>query len=241
MGFTKSLFLPISLVLLFCGCSSNKATSGTPLLLQQTESSNLSSNGADASANLSSAAMNFSRSEKFLTSGSIVLSRAMPTEQTVPVSVAREETTLPEFAPLLGYIPPTEGLLPAENETWIQIDTATKELFIYKGQTQVKRIQAEGAVPLQPGTYPLQHKQKRPLWYASDEYFAKRQLPIPPPGDRSRYRRGALGQLVLYPTVNFPIHSGPIWSEDVGGLRVSRADLSAIYYVIPIGTSVIVK
>lgn len=157
------------------------------------------------------------------------------------MQTSREEFGTEQFAPLIGYLPPTDGLLPAENETWVQIDRAKAEISIFKGEEIVKTITAQGSVTLAPGTYPLQHKQRRPLWYANDEYFAKRQLPIPPQGDRQRYRRGALGQFVLYPTVNFPIHSAPVWSEDVGGLRVSRADLSAIYYLVPLGTSVVVK
>ena len=186
----------------------------------------------------------FKLSSEFLPSGSIVLSRQLPAEGQVDGDVAIPGSSAAEtagLAALVGYFPPSDAFLPADNETWIMIESASSKILVFRGETKVKEIQAEGKVTMGLGNYNLQHKQKRPLWYANDDYFAKRNLPIPPAGDRARYRRGALGTFVLYPKVDFPIHSGPIWSEDVGGLRVSRADLSAIYYMVPVGTAVVVK
>lgn len=175
----------------------------------------------------------------YLESGTIILSLEIPSAGETSVVAASDERPL--MAPLIGYIPPTAGFVPAENETWMEIDRGSKQVIVYRGKEPVKEMRAEGEVPLEPGVYALQHKQKKPLWYAPDEYFRRRHLAVPKSNDRLRYRRGALGPYVLYPTTTFPIHSAALWSEDVGGLRLSKADLASVYYMLPVGSSIVVK
>ncbi|MFN8388942.1 MAG: L,D-transpeptidase [Bdellovibrionota bacterium] len=180
----------------------------------------------------------------YLESGTIIISHQVP-EHSSGVASATPLTGTPElapvFAPLLGYFPPAVTYLPADNETWLEIDHASHMLTLYKGKNVIKEMQGEGDVAIAPGDYYLQHKQKQPKWYAPNNYFAKRQLTIPAPDDSLRYRRGALGKFALFPTTTFPIHCAPIWTEDVGGLRVSATDLSSIYYMLPIGAPIVVK
>lgn len=145
------------------------------------------------------------------------------------------------YAPIAGFFPPIASFNPADNELWVELDTTSKELKVFKGKEQIKSIKGEGDVDLAPGQYPLQHKQKDPLWYAPDEYFEKRHLKVPPRGDNFRYRRGALGTYALYPTTTFPIHSGPLWSEEIGGFKIPEADLASIFLMINPGTPVVVK
>lgn len=190
-------------------------------------------------------------SAQFMPSGTIILSHKLP-DISEPLAFASalpsEEDALSckvesrrLYAPLLGYIPPPLGFLPAANETWLEIDRGAKQITLYRGETIVKQILAEGSIPIDNGVYSLQHKQKNPSWYAPDDYFVKRQLAVPPADDQLRYRKGALGQFALFPTTTFPIHSGPIWTTDVGGLKVSKAELVSIYYMLPVGASVVVK
>lgn len=146
-----------------------------------------------------------------------------------------------EFAPLVGFFPLSIQFKPADNEVWMQIIKDQNQIEVYRGKDLIKTIVTEGSVALAPGEYPLQHKQRNPLWYAPDEYFSKRELRVPPRGDHFRYRRGALGNYAVYPTMDFVIHSGPFWSEEVGGLKVSEADLAAIFVMLNIGTPIIVK
>ncbi len=145
------------------------------------------------------------------------------------------------FAPLLGFVPVNAAFRPADNEVWIELNRETAVLKIFKGKEQLKEIKAQGKITLPPGEYPLQHKQKGPLWYAPDEYFEKRQLRVPPRGDHFRYRRGALGTYALYPTMDFIIHSGPFWSEEIGGLRVNDSEIASIFLLVNVGAPVIVK
>lgn len=146
-----------------------------------------------------------------------------------------------KFAPLLGFIPLHSSFQPAENELWLEIDRQKSTLVLYKGKDKIKEVNTEGKVNLTPGQYPLQHKQKSPLWYAPDEYFERRQLRVPPRGDHFRYRRGALGQFALYPTMDFIIHCGPMMSDELGGLRINPSEMSEIFSLLPIGASIVVK
>lgn len=196
----------------------------------------------------------FSGEQKFLDSGTIILSHQVPSKSAVasnkPAPIAEEVQTAgadkkeikkKQLAPLVGYFPPAPTYLPADNETWLEINQKTKVLTLYKGKGVVKEMHSEGNVSIATGDYYLQHKQKQPLWYAPNEYFAKRQLSIPSSSDRLRYRRGALGQFALFPTTTFPIHCAPLWTEDVGGLRLSATDLASIYYMLPVGAPIVVK
>ena len=193
--------------------------------------------------------------KSFSDSGTIIISRQAPPASGEGVASARAaereqlasamtptaESGQRLMAPLVGYFPPAGVFVPAENETWIEINRELGVLSVYRGKEVVKEAKTEGSVSLPEGDYYLQHKQAQPLWYAPNEYFKKRQLLVPEAENRLRYRRGALGQFALYPTTTFPIHCGPIWSEDVGGLRVSPQDMASIYHLVPLGSPVVVK
>lgn len=202
----------------------------------------------------------FGSGSQYLESGTIILSHQVPQKGESPATVAMsiednshnaespasdtvgsQKPPQKILAPLVGYFPPAVTYLPADNETWLEINRENKMIVLYKGKGVIKEIQGEGSVSIAPGDYYLQHKQKQPLWYAPNDYFAKRQLSVPSANDRLRYRRGALGKFALFPTTTFPIHCAPIWTEDVGGLRVSATDLSSIYYMLPVGAPIVVK
>lgn len=175
--------------------------------------------------------------KRFADSGTIILSQVAPAKN-APSTAGSGATN---FAPLIGYFPPASAYLPADNETWLEINRSTKKVSVYRGGTTIKEIQAEGAIPVEPGDYYLDYKQKDPRWYAPDEYFLKRKLTVPPTDSPLRYRRGALGKYALFPKADFPIHCAPVWTDDVGGLRVSVADLSSIYYLLPYKAAVVIK
>lgn len=173
----------------------------------------------------------------FAPSGTIVLSREMPRELSEPNDTVASKL----MAPLVGFAPPSVGFLPANNEAWLEINKDSQLLTLYQGKEVVRAIHAEGKVNLKPGNYPLEQKQKSPVWYARDGYFTKRRLTVPSADDPLRYLRGALGSYALYLNTSFPIHSAAIWSEDVGGLRLAQAELETIYDVLPIGATIVVK
>ena len=170
-------------------------------------------------------------------SGTILVSRTIPAQIEVAAVAGKHRLMMP----LIGYIPPSTGFLPADNETWLEVDSSKKTITLFRGKAVVTIVQAEGAVSAAPGLYALQHKEKDPVWYAADEYFTKRQITPPSEESEGRYLRGALGSYALFPTDSFAIHSAVVWTSDVGGLKVARADLAKLFYMLPLGSSIIIK
>lgn len=102
-------------------------------------------------------------------------------------------------------------------------------------------IQAQGTYALKPGTYSVALKQNEPLWYAPPTYFLRRGIQVPAEGSKARFMRGALGSKAIFLDREIPIHSGPVWTEEIGGLRVSEADMAKIFDAIAIGGKVEVR
>lgn len=105
----------------------------------------------------------------------------------------------------------------------------------------VQSVRGEGVENLKAGKFQLLHKQRNALWYAPDSYFSLRNLPLPPAGHRERFRRGALGEFVLFVDESTPLHSGPLASSEIGGVRISETDLARIYYSVAPGIPVQVR
>lgn len=182
----------------------------------------------------------------FRESGSIILSRPMPSAEGLSFAkaISPDTGTIERqrvMAPLLGYFPPTKDYLPAVNESWLEVDRKNSTITLYEGKNAVRKVNAEGQVTIHSGDYFLLHKDKQPKWYASDEYFHARGLSVPPELDATRYLRGALGPVALYPVAGFPIHSSPLWSKDVGGLRVLPSELTPLFDSLEVGARIVVR
>lgn len=157
-----------------------------------------------------------------LESGSIVIARPLP-------AIAPQPTTM------LGFMPSLENRLGA----WVSINRDSGEIVLRENDKELfSFVATEGLESLTPGVFTVVHKQRNPLWYAPDSYFSNRGLPLPAEGSKERFRRGALGEYALYLTPEVPIHSGPVWSEDVGGVRIDEETLSRLYYQLEVGVPV---
>jgi hypothetical protein len=98
-----------------------------------------------------------------------------------------------------------------------------------------------GASSITRGDYVAPLKQKDPSWYAPDSYFTKRDLAVPAPFSSERFLRGALGEFAIFLNENTAIHNSKIYSKEVGGLQVSDADMSRLYYALEAGCKVNVR
>lgn len=176
---------------------------------------NKSANSVDANSD----------SSRSILEGSMVVARPVP-----PIDPSATESMLgflPFHASQVGY--------------WLSIDTVDRSLTLMEGANQISSVKGEGVENLRTGQYQLLHKQRSALWYAPDDYFTLRNLSIPGPGDKSRYRRGALGSFVLFLDKDTPIHDGPVWSAEIGGVKLNEPDISSIYYRLPVGAPIEVK
>jgi len=102
-------------------------------------------------------------------------------------------------------------------------------------------FKSEGAQLLPEGTFSVTLKEENPLWYAPREYFLKRALPLPEEGSRERFKRAALGSKTIFLSDHTPIHCGPVWMEEIGGVRLEAAEMRQIFAMITVGTRVEIR
>ncbi len=124
---------------------------------------------------------------------------------------------------------------------WLSIDTQNNTLRLMEGAKEVMRGEVQSDSSLRPGTFSLKHKQRSAPWYAPDEYFNSRGLSVPGEGEKGRFLRGALGEFALFLDKQTPLHSGPIASAELGGVKVDETVLSRVYYSLEIGAPIEVR
>ena len=160
-----------------------------------------------------------------ITSGSLTLSGTVP----LPLPVQQLS--------MLGFVP-----APALHQgNWLNVDLKKHSISLMDGTQELSSTSGQGLAALKPGSYQVVHKQRNPLWYAPNSYFSARHLPIPAEGDATRFRRGALGDFALFLAKDLPLHSGPVWTSEIGGVQVADGDLSKIFYLLPIGAPVEIR
>lgn len=179
---------------------------------------------------LSTGCANFSArtssSTGWLESGSLALSRPVPSG----VSTARARLSDAAIKDLT-----------ASDVSHIVVSRSSRTITALNPGSAPQVFKAEGAQYLPQGTFSITVKEESPLWYAPNEYFTKRSLPVPEQGSRTRFMRAALGQRTLYLNDQTPIHSGPVWLREIGGVRIKGSDMKQLYSLIPVGTRVEVR
>src|SRR5262245_29765274 len=78
--------------------------------------------------------------ENYLPSGTIVISRTIPSSPYEVKVASAVESTGPLAGPVLGYIPPTLGFLPADNEMWLEVNVESKSVEVFKGNAKIKEL-----------------------------------------------------------------------------------------------------
>ena len=159
----------------------------------------------------------------WLESGSISIAKTMPGAMSVP------------SPSMLGFMP---FHLARTDESRLAINTRDNTVTLTSGEssrTMQSQLHLSG---LAPGMYKVLLKQKNPLWYAPSSYFSVRGIQTPPEGERSRYLKGALGDFAIFLDKDTAIHNSPVANEEVGGVRLARADIEAVFNSLPVGALV---
>jgi hypothetical protein len=165
-----------------------------------------------------------SSNSSLLQSGVVAISRPIP----LPIGLDH------------GRLPQTESIPVAAVESVI-ISRVDETITTLNSDGKPIVFRAEGTARLKPGAFTITAKEEHPLWYAPSTYFEKRLIQVPKEGSRDRFRRAALGNKALFLNNSTPIHSGPIWMEEIGGLRITRADMPSLFAMLDIGTRVEVR
>lgn len=167
--------------------------------------------------------------KRWLSSGSFVLSRPAP-------EVAPSGGTI-----ALGFSPMSQVVTANGMHSGVWLLMENGEVVMMRGSTEEKRVRAEGINGINKGRYQVLHKQSDPAWHATDSYFTRRGLEVPPEGSPRRFLRGALGSHVIFLDKNTPLHSAPHYSEDVGGVRVEPTALESLFGELEVGSVIEVR
>lgn len=162
-------------------------------------------------------------SSSWLREGSITIARPLP----APLELKSQN--------MLGFIPTTDF-----DDVWLEIDTSKRTLKLMQGKQALHTVKEAETSRLEPGAYHLAHKQRHAAWYAPDNYFINRKLPVPAAGHPDRYLRGALGDYVLFVDEDTHLHNGPVWADEVGGIRLDENEIARLYYQLQVGSPIMV-
>lgn len=66
-------------------------------------------------------------------------------------------------------------------------------------------------------------------------------MTVPEEGSRERFKRAALGPKTIFLNDHTPIHSGPVWMQEIGGIRLSPAEMRQVFSTVTVGTRVEVR
>lgn len=175
----------------------------------------------------------------FLPSGSLVISRKMPSP------VDSEHST--RMAPVLGYLPPDRGFLsfpyPGEpNGQRLKVNTGKNTVELVNGDNDALASYSAQIFDLPDDTSALSpyllSKEQNSIWLASDAYFLNRGLLVPPKDSSLRGRIGALGEKSLVFSNGLLIHSSPVVVPEIGGIRLDPKDMEQIYSMLAEGVRI---
>ncbi len=143
-------------------------------------------------------------------------------------------------------------------QPYIVINTSDNHFYLYKDRLLVrdgmcstgkneKLVSAESkkeyTFHTPQGVRKVQRKQPNPVWAKPNWAFVEEGLPIPPPGDASRFESGTLGAYKLEIGDGFMIH-GTIYKRFMGlsvthgCVRLGDDDLEVVYNTLVIGSKV---
>jgi len=182
---------------------------------------------------------NPSTTERWLPDGSLSIVRPIPRLTLINEAMASPKQDIFTDPKARMRVPdelPSNDLVPK-----LTIDTTKHTLTLSRpGETSLT-MKAQGAYALKKGAYTVALKQTDPLWYAPQTYFLRRGMKVPADGSKERFMRGALGHQALFFDKQLAIHSGPIWNDEIGGLKLSREDMNAVFETVSVGTVIEVK
>lgn len=186
------------------------------------------------------------------------ISQAQNVEGQANVSRDELEQQVQQLQAKLDKFTPTDA--------YIIINTSDNNFYLYKGKELIrhglcstgknerlinpgKKGKKEYVFYTPQGVMKVISKQKNPVWAKPDWAFIEEGLPIPPPGDPSRFESGTLGAYKMnLATINgksdgYMIH-GTIYKRFMGQnvthgcVRLGDEDLEAVYNTLQIGSKV---
>ncbi len=182
---------------------------------------------------------NPSTTERWLPDGSLSIVRPIPRLTLISDAMASPKQDI--FADPKARMRAPEPLPSDDLVPKLTVDTTKHTLTLTRPGEPPITMKAQGTYTLKKGAYTVALKQTDPLWYAPPTYFLRRGMKVPADGSKERFMRGALGHQALFFDKQLAIHAGPVWNDEIGGIKLSREDMNAVYETISVGTAVEVK
>lgn len=173
--------------------------------------------------------------------GSIAVSRPVPSRAALTVNDQKGSNAALDSDPLLGFMPVKQNNDALRQGTVLRITRANRKIEVVQDGRTTAVAAGDGVQSLRAGTYEIAHKQETPLWYAPDTYFAARDLDVPTNNETERFRRGALGTAAIFLDADTPIHNGPVWRHEIGGVRIDDEAMKALFSALKVGDTVEVR
>jgi hypothetical protein len=150
---------------------------------------------------------------------------------------------------LTSYIP---------TQTYLVVNTVDNEFFLYRNRRLIREGycssgsytllrtedgEKEWIFKTPRGRFTIQGKITHPVWRRPDWAFVEEGLPIPGPGDPSRYEYGVLGDYAMSIGDGYLIH-GTLYKRQLGMpvthgcIRLNDDDLEAVFSALSIGSKV---
>lgn len=188
--------------------------------------------------------------------GFLELTRAMP--EVTKIVAGNGEAKPPAITTgLLGFMPmevkvgavaeKAEEVTPSIHPS-LTIDKATQAVILegtldpLTGNSKVEKLgQLRKTVELGEGDYVVETRQQNPLWYAPDDYFKRRNLPIPAVGAKGRFLRAAYGEKGVFLSGGVALYQGEEAVPEINGVPMSAELMAKIYETLPPGSVVRVK
>jgi lipoprotein-anchoring transpeptidase ErfK/SrfK len=152
-----------------------------------------------------------------------------------------EASSIFSFMPIAPVIPDFGVKSYNSNEMWVFIDSFNNSIEINKGDENILTAQAKSSSGTTQGKFSVALKEENALWYANDNYFAKRSQRMPAEGSSDRYRKGALGEYAVFLSGGMVIHSSPLFDDSVTGFQVTEDEIRSIYNLLQPGTKIIIR
>lgn len=164
-------------------------------------------------------------------------------KETLQKEIDKLQSKLEKYTPTGGYF---------------VVNTTENHFYLYKGKELIRqgvcstgkneKLVVEGRKKAYTfytpfGVRTVQRKQPNPVWAKPDWAFLEEGMPIPPPGDPSRFEANTLGAYKLVLGDGYMIH-GTIYKRFIGQsvthgcIRMLDDDLEAVYKTMEIGSKV---
>ena len=124
---------------------------------------------------------------------------------------------------------------------WLKINTEANQLELMQGSRKVNSYKFINHQELPTGSYKIVLKDNNPLWYANENYYLERKLPVPVEFSEERYLKGIYGEQALFLENGTAIFSNQEDQNLALGINLEKEIINLIYQNITVDSLVVIN